>query len=153
MPWLNVPHLQQSEPGWCLPACVAMVTSFWQQPLLQDDIAHWLGVRGIGVPANRIQQLARHGFKVFYGTGSLAELQTWLAQGVPSILFIRTGEFPYWQVDTPHAVVLTGLEGESAYLLDPGVETSPVTVSVGDLMLAWSHFDYTYAVLLASTRA
>jgi ABC-type bacteriocin/lantibiotic exporter with double-glycine peptidase domain len=151
MPWLNVPHLQQSEPGWCLPACVAMVTAYWQQPLLQDDIARWLGARSIGVPASRIQELARHGFEVFSGTGSLAELQTWLAQDVPSILFIRTGELPYWQVDTPHAVVLAGLEGESAYLLDPGVETAPVAVSVGDLMLAWSHFDYTYAVLLVST--
>lgn len=27
MSWLDVPHLQQTEPGWCLPACVAMAVS------------------------------------------------------------------------------------------------------------------------------
>jgi dTDP-4-amino-4,6-dideoxygalactose transaminase len=28
---LDVPHLLQAEPGWCLPACVSMVTAYWQQ--------------------------------------------------------------------------------------------------------------------------
>jgi hypothetical protein len=60
MPWLDVPHLQQTEPGWCLPAHIA---------------------------------------------------------------------------------------GDQAHLFDPAVENAPATVSVGDLLLAWSHFDYTYAVL------
>lgn len=150
MNWLSVPHLQQNETGWCLPACVAMVTAYWQRPLPQTDIAHWLGTRGVGTPASRIQRLAQQGFEVLYRTGSLAELETWMAQGVPCILFLRTGELPYWQVDTPHAVVLAGLEAESAYLFDPAVETAPVTVSSGDLILAWSHFDYTYAVLRLS---
>ena len=36
----------------------------------------------------------------------MAELEAWLAQTVPCILFLRTGELPYWQLDTPHAVVL-----------------------------------------------
>jgi hypothetical protein len=71
----------------------------------------------------------------------------WIDRGVPDIIFLRTGELPYWQVDTPHAVVLAGLEADSAYLFDPAVKTVPITVSSGDLMLAWLHFDYTYAVL------
>ena len=45
MPWLEVPHLQQTEPGWCLPACIATVAAYWQQPLLQADVAEWLGAR------------------------------------------------------------------------------------------------------------
>lgn len=60
---------------------------------------------------------------------------------------MRTGELPYWEVDTPHAVIVAGIEGEQAYLFDPAIDTAPVTVNVGDLMLAWSYFDYTYAVL------
>jgi ABC-type bacteriocin/lantibiotic exporter with double-glycine peptidase domain len=147
MPWLNVPHLRQDDDGWCLPACVAMVAAYWQQPLLQSDVALWLGTQGVGTPASRIQRLAQHGFEVIYRTGSLPELEAWIAKGVPSILFVRTGELPYWQIDTPHAVVLAGVEGDSVYLLDPAVETVPVTVRSGDLVLAWSYFDYTYAVL------
>ena len=151
MPWLNIPHLQQSKPGWCLPACVAMVTAYWQQPLLQDDVARWLETRHIGTPASKIQWLTRYGFEVSYGIGSLTELEIWLTKKVPCILLIRTGELPYWQIDTPHAVVLAGLEAENAYLFDPGIETAPVAVSTGDLMLAWSHFDYTYAALYVSS--
>ena len=152
MPSLNVPYLQQSKAGWCLPACVAMVAAYWQQPLTQADVARWLETRGVGTPASRIERLAQRGFKVVYRTGSLAELGAWLAQSVPCILFLRTGELPYWQVDTAHAVVLVGLEADLAYLLDPAVETVPVEVSPGDLMLAWSYFEYTYAALIPSTR-
>ena len=147
MPWLDVPRLQQTEPGWCLPACSAMVAAYWQQPLLQADVAEWLGAQGIGIPASRVQHLSRRGFQVLYRTGSLAELENWIARNQPCILFVRTGELPYWQIDTPHAVVLAGLEGDHAHLFDPAVENAPATVSVGDLLLAWSHFDYTYAVL------
>jgi len=150
MSWLNVPHLRQAELGWCLPACVAMVTAYWQRPLLQADVARWLGTRGVGTPSSYIQRLTQHGFEVIYRTGSLEELATWINQGVPCILFLRTGELPYWQVDTPHAVVLAGLGANSAYLFDPTVETAPITVPSDDLMLAWSHFDYTYAVLYLS---
>ena len=152
MPSLNVPYLQQGEAGWCLPACVAMVAAYWQQPLAQADIVRWLETRGVGTPASRIERLAQRGFEVIYRTGSLAELEAWLAQSVPCILFLRTGELPYWEVDTPHAVVLVGLEADGAYLLDPAVETAPVKVSPGDLMLAWSYFEYTYAALIPSTR-
>jgi L-arabinose isomerase len=83
MLWLNVPHLKQAKAGWCLPACAAMVTAYWQQPLVQADIAHWLDAHGIGVASSRIQRLGQRGFQVVYSAGSLAELQTWLAHKSP----------------------------------------------------------------------
>lgn len=150
MPWLNVPHLLQDDDGWCLPACVAMIAAYWQQPLLQADLANWLGTRGVGTPASRIRRLAQHGFEVIYRTGSLIDLEAWIAKRVPCILFVRTGELSYWQIDTPHAVVLAGVEADSAYLFDPAVETAPVIVPSGDLILAWSYSDYTYAILTVS---
>ena len=124
-----------------------MVAAYWEQPLLQADVANWLGVTGVGTPASHIRRLAARGFEVVYRTGSLADLETWLELGVPCILFVRTGELSYWDVDTAHAVVLVGLDSEHAYLLDPAVAQSPVTVSPDELMLAGSFFDYTYAVL------
>ncbi len=150
MPWLDVPHLRQDRDGWCLPACVAMVTAYWQQPLLQADIADWLDTRDIGTPAGRIRRLAQRGFQVVYRTGSLAEVQAWLAKKVPCILFIRTGDLSYWSVDTPHAVVLAGIEADRAYLMDPAAEIAPAIIPMDNLLLAWSYFDYTYAVLTVS---
>lgn len=147
MPWLNIPHIQQTNDGWCLPACVAMVTAFWEQPLLQDDVALWLGASPVGVPASHIQPLSQRGWQVTYRTGSVQDLRDWLAQNVPCILFVRTGELPYWNVDTPHAVVLAGLDQDSVSLLDPAIETAPVHVPIENLLLAWSYFDYAYAAL------
>lgn len=150
MSWLNVPHQKQTKAGWCLPACIAMIAAYWQRNLKQAEIARWLGVRGGGAPASRVQRLTEHGFDVTYSTGSLSDLHTCLAHNMPIIVFVRTGELPYWGVDTPHAVIVAGIEGEQVYLFDPAFDTVPVTVNVGDLMLAWSYFDYTYAVLRPS---
>ena len=50
MQWLNVPHLKQAKPGWCLPACVSMISAYLEQPLLQDDVAGWLVHNGLNRP-------------------------------------------------------------------------------------------------------
>ena len=147
MLWLNVPHLKQNKTGWCLPACVAMVAAYWQQPLVQEDVARWLGATNIGVPASHIQRMTERGFQITYRIGSLHDTQTWLQQGVPCILFVRTGDLSYWKIDTPHAVVLAGIESDRAFLFDPAMDTAPNDVPINELMLAWSHFDYTFAVL------
>jgi hypothetical protein len=96
-----------------------MVSAYWEQPLLQEDIAGWLGTREIGTPSSNIQRLTRLGFEVSYGEGSTDSLRTWLAQDCPVILFLRTGELPTWTVDTPHAVVLAGLHDDTAHIFDP----------------------------------
>jgi len=147
MPWLNVPHLQQAKPAWCLPACLAMVTAYWEHPLYQPDIAQWLDTTDIGTPSSRVQRLNKRGFDVLYLNGSLAQLKAWIEQNVPCILFIRTGELSYWQLDTPHAVVLAGFSQEEAHLFDPALESGPVAASIDEMMLAWAYSDYTYAVL------
>jgi hypothetical protein len=116
MNWLNVPHIQQSNTAWCLPACVAMVSAFLQQPVLQDDAARWLRIRGVGTVSSRIVRLNHHGFNGFYGTGSLTRLESWLAQPLPAILFVRTGDLlPFWQVDTPMRWSLLGLRVSKSF--------------------------------------
>jgi ABC-type bacteriocin/lantibiotic exporter with double-glycine peptidase domain len=145
---LNVPHLIQDEPSWCLPACIAMVAAYWEQPLYQADVAQWLGTRSIGTPSSRTLRLTQYGFDVIYQTGSLSQLGVWVGENVPCILFVQTGALSYWQLDTPHAVVLAGLTSETAHIFDPAVtEAKPATVSIEELMLAWSYSDYTYTVL------
>jgi len=127
-----------------------MAAAYLHRTLSQAEVVRWLGVRGGGAPASRIRRLIEHGFDVTYSTGSLSDLRAWLAHNVPVILFVRTNELPYWDVDTPHAIMLIGIEGEQVYLLDPAMDNTPVEVSIGDLMLAWSYFDYTYATLRLS---
>jgi hypothetical protein len=124
-----------------------MVGAYWQQPLLQADIARWLGTHDSGTPSSRIHRLSRYGFDVDYGESSLAGLAVWLEQRSPVILFVRTGDLPYWSSDSPHAVVLAGLEGNYAILFDPGMPDGPQSVLIGDLLIAWSPFDYLCAVL------
>jgi hypothetical protein len=125
-----------------------MVSAYWEQPLLQEDVARWLGTRGVGTPSSRVERVRSYGFTVFYGTGSLAVVEANLAHGYPTILFVRTGELrPHWQIDTPHAVVVAGVEGDNAVLFDPGLPVAPIVVSTGNLMLAWSYFDYGYALI------
>jgi hypothetical protein len=125
-----------------------MVSAYLEQPLLQEDAARWLNTRGVGTPASHVQRLTQRGFTVFYGTGSLAVLETWLDQQLPCILFVRTGDLrPYWKIDAPHAVVVAGLDANNVAVFDPGLIVAPAILSVGNLMLAWTHFDYTYAVL------
>mgnify|MGYP001110535087 FL=1 len=124
-----------------------MVAAFYEQPIYQEDIAHWLGTTEIGTPARNISRLESRGFKVVYQEGSLQLLSDTLNRGVPCILFLRTGELPYWQVDTAHAVVLAGLRGDQAYPHDPVFVDAPKIASVDALMLAWPWFDYTAATL------
>ena len=146
MPWLDVPYQSQHEPGGCLAACAAMVLAFLEQPALQEDIARQIGAKPSGVPASNIRRLAAWGLNVEYGEGSLNELAAALARGRPPIIFLRTSELPYWSEDTPHAVVLVGLDADNAFLLDPAyADRVPVSVTVGDFLLAWSHFDMVYA--------
>jgi hypothetical protein len=60
---------------------------------------------------------------------------------------LRTGDLPYWLLDTPHAVALAGMEPDQAYLFDPAWDAAPVTVALADWLPAWSHTEYSYAVL------
>jgi ABC-type bacteriocin/lantibiotic exporter with double-glycine peptidase domain len=124
-----------------------MVAAYWEQPLYQADVAQWLDTQPVGTPASRIQRLRRHGFDVHYQTGSLAQLKAWIQQEIPCILFVRSGELSYWQIDTPHTVVLAGFREEQAVLFDPDREEAPHFASIDSLMLAWSYSDYTYAVM------
>lgn len=147
MPLLAVPHLLQAEPAWCLPACVCMVTAYWEQPLTQEDVARWLGTRDIGTPASQVSRLEQRGFHVIYREGSLDEIKQWIDHKVPCIVFMQANELPHWDIETMHALVIVGIDDENVSVLEPAVEDAPIEVSIGDLMVAWTPFDYTYAVL------
>lgn len=72
-----------------------------------------------------------------------------LQNGVPAIIFLRTGDLPYWQHQTDHAVIVVGYDDEAQliYLNDPYFDEAPIAVSVSDFELAWLERDYHYAVI------
>jgi ABC-type bacteriocin/lantibiotic exporter with double-glycine peptidase domain len=126
-----------------------MVTAYWQQPLWQDDVARWLDTDDTaGTVASRVQRLTHRGFEVSYSDdGNLADLEAFIQQQIPPILFVRTNELSYWTIDTRHAVVLGGFTGDEAHVFDPGIDTGPTTISTDELLLAWLHSDYAYAAI------
>lgn len=130
-----------------------MVAAYLQQPLFQDDIARWLDSdEFLGTPARRIQKMSERGFDVTYtDLGSIHDLTNCLAYQIPPILFVMTDGLPSWSINTQHAVVLIGLQDEWAYLLDPYMDVTPQKVSQDGLLLAWSYFDYAYAVLTTTS--
>jgi hypothetical protein len=125
-----------------------MVLAYLEQPVFQEDIARQIGAQPWGTPASNIRRLAAWGLRVHYATASLSDLQTRLAAGIAPIVFVRTSELPYWHEDTPHAVVVIGLDTDTIYLLDPAYAVEvPVAVSLGDFSLAWSYSDQAMAVI------
>lgn len=77
-------------------------------------------------------------------------LQALLSQGLPLIVFVRTGELPYWSYQTDHAVVVVGYDEDHVYANDPDRSDAPIAVPVGDFELAWLERDYAYALVAPS---
>jgi predicted double-glycine peptidase len=73
--------------------------------------------------------LTERGFQVIYRSGSLAEIKEWLNANIPCILFVRTGDLPYWKLDTPHAIVVAGIESENLLVFDPAMDTASISVT------------------------
>jgi ABC-type bacteriocin/lantibiotic exporter with double-glycine peptidase domain len=142
---LSVPHHPQLDDGYCLPACVQMVLAYWGIERAQRDIADDLGL--IPVPGNRIKMLSSKKLDVSYGVGELADLEGTLAQGVPPIALVYTGELPYWEHATAHAVVLLGMAEQTIYLNDPAIVQGNIAVPLGDFELAWEEMANLYAAI------
>ena len=53
----------------------------------------------------------------------------------------------YWDVNTPHAVVITGLDESSVWVHDPAKPQSNIQVSIGDFLLAWDVMMNLYVLL------
>jgi ABC-type bacteriocin/lantibiotic exporter with double-glycine peptidase domain len=147
--WLPVPHDKQTADGQCLPACARMVLAYLGRELQEAQIARLLRSHSFGTPAPNIRYLESLGLSVTFGQMSVSRLQAHLQKGNPCILFIQAGELPYSESEGFHAVVVVGLSGQSVYINDPAWDTGPQAVSLDDLQLAWSEFEYEGAVITA----
>jgi len=146
--WLNVPLRAQSDRADCLPACVEMVLTFLGQRVERKWLRRVLESSELGTPGFKLLNLQRHGYEVTYAAATDERaLSSALADGIPPVALLYTTHLPYWERETAHAVVIIAMDAEHVTLNDPAFPTAPQTISHDAFMLAWSDFDYLYAVI------
>lgn len=145
---LHVPHTSQRRDGECLAACAKMALEYLGLPTPYDRLLKLLKIESFGTFFSNLRELEQLGVTVVYKRGTLDELHDHLSKNQPCIALVETGELPYWERSTPHAVVVVGLDDQFVYLNDPAVDEAPVQVSHGDFGLAWFERDELYAALM-----
>ncbi|NEP85227.1 MAG: hypothetical protein F6K39_48365 [Okeania sp. SIO3B3] len=146
---LPVPHIQQRQQGDCLVACAVMLLQYLGRPADYKALSKLLQVRPhIGTPAANIRNLETLGVTVIYTQGTWADLEHHLAHNRPCLALVQTGELPYWQERTEHAVVVVGLDETFVYLNDPDFPDAPIQTPRNEFDLAWLEQDEHYAVLM-----
>lgn len=146
---LPISHRKQASEGDCLAACAAMLLDHLGLTRGYSDLRQLLRIRSYGAPASNIRLLAQLGLNVTYSVTDLSGLFQLLQQGLPVIVFLRTGDLPYWKYSTDHAVVVVGYDSETRqiFLNDPYADEANLAVSQGDFELAWSERDYHFATI------
>jgi len=145
---LSVRHIQQRNPGECLAVCAAMVLDYMGLDVDYARLLQLLRITEDGTLFSYIREIEKLGVSVIYKQGTLAEIHEHLSNDRPCIALVATGELPYWNEDTDHALVVVGPNDQHVYVNDPGAETAPIAVTHGDFDLAWLARDELYATFL-----
>jgi ABC-type bacteriocin/lantibiotic exporter with double-glycine peptidase domain len=117
------------------------------QEQTQSTLNHLLGLTSIGTPYSTIRRMETLGVNVALRTRTSNELQAAIDAGLPVIVFVMTGDLPYWHDNTSHAVLVVGYDDASIMLNDPAFEQAPQPVAWADFMLAWSEHDFMCAIV------
>jgi uncharacterized protein YvpB len=108
-----------------------------------------LQIKSYGAPAGNIRLLTQLGLTVDYSVSDIEGLSQLLTGGQPVIVFLRTGDLPYWKYQTDHAVVVVGFDddAQTIYLNDPYFDEAAIAVPQVYFELAWLERDYYYATI------
>jgi ABC-type bacteriocin/lantibiotic exporter with double-glycine peptidase domain len=140
-PLLSVLHRRQQSQADCLVACAAMLLAALGRPASTRTIAALLGTMPFGTPFFHIARLRRLGVAAETRQATPALLEALLAGGTPAIVWLQTGQLPYWREDVDHAVVVVGIDAETVWLHDPDLPQGPTAVPRADFELAWLDAD------------
>ncbi len=147
---LPVSHLKQKSDGDCLAACASMVMNFIGRSIEYPQLLTLLDIQSYGAPAGNIRRLAQLELSVTYSVTDINGLLALLSNQIGVIVFLRTGDLPYWHHQTDHAVVVVGYDSDTRliYLNDPYFDEYPIAVPQDYFELAWLERDYYYAVVV-----
>jgi ABC-type bacteriocin/lantibiotic exporter with double-glycine peptidase domain len=146
MTLLPVSHRQQRQQAECLAACAAMVLDYLQVPASYEQLVELLRIGPAGAPFRNLRYLESLGLSVLIEQGEIETLRSHLGRGSPVLAFVDTGQLPYWDEITGHAVVVVGIEADLIYLNDPGFTEAPKVIPVAEFELAWLGLDQFYAI-------
>ena len=141
------PHYPQSNEGACLPACARMVLAALGHTYTETELAQAMDSYSFGTPASRITRLQRLGYKVTYGTVSLADLRRYLAEGHFPIVFVAADFLPWADFSGFHALVLVNVTDTEVSVMDPSLTSGPTKMTIGAYLLTWEEFDSRMAVI------
>ena len=144
---LPIQHILQKTQADCLAACAAMILTHLNKPVPYNQLLALLNIQWFGAPFNNILNLEKAGVRVLCRQGSLDALEKHLANGEPVITAVFTGELPYTDEATNHAVVVVSLDAHYVYINDPAIIQAPVPVPKGDFDLARLERNEWYAVI------
>lgn len=146
---LSVPYHPQEADIYCLPACVQMVLAYWGIERHQAELARKLEtIEGAGTIASRVLLLISRTLDVRYiRNGEFADLEAALAEGIPPIAIVWTGELSYWDEATGHVVVVLGADEDTTVIHDPYKPPPAREILTSEFMLAWDARDNRYALL------
>lgn len=147
---LSVEHRRQKADAGCIAACAQMVLASLGITVSQDELNHLFELTPAGMPAPRLRRLERYSVQVTIQQGDQNDLFQAINRGASPILFVRTGQLSYWDIDTQHVVLVIGYDGSALLLNDPAFPDAPQRVGIDELMLAWDEFDNIYALLVLS---
>lgn len=149
---LDVSHLTQHAESDCLPICAMMVLNYLDLNTSYTRLSKLLGTRSFGTPSDNIQRLSQLGVNVILTELLPTQIHDYLQEGCPVIAFVSTADFPHWDVDTDHTVVIIGMDEEVVYINDPYFSVAPQEVLHPLFELSQLKFNYKCAVLKKTER-
>jgi ABC-type bacteriocin/lantibiotic exporter with double-glycine peptidase domain len=124
-----------------------MVLEFFGYIISEAKLARRLSAQTFGTPAPNLLRLERLGFTVVYESVTLETVRTNLEAGLPCLVFVLTGDLPYWNENTAHVMVVVGIDEENLYVNDPAFDIAPQIIPLDYFLLAWSEFDHRCGVI------
>lgn len=125
-----------------------MVLDYLQVPVSYERLVKLLQIGPGGAPFRNLCYLESSlGLSVLIEQGVIATLRLYLNRGLPLLTFVDTGQLPYWDEATGHAVVVVGIEADLIYLNDPAFAEAPRKIPVAEFELGWLDLGQFYATI------
>lgn len=125
-----------------------MILDYLHVPVKYPQLLSLLRIQAFGTSFSSLHNLETLGLSVRIAEGDIERLREHLESGLPSVVFVDTGQLiSYWNEQTNHAVVVVGMEENQIYLNDPEFKSAPQSISIDEFLLAWQEKDCLYAVI------